>query len=96
MRAAILTIACVAALGLSANSAKAGVFDVVIKFPSWGYVYVDPYYGYYSSIYPPFYPPTVITPTPIVVVPRTYVPVITYPRYYPAVPSYPHVHRHHR
>jgi hypothetical protein len=96
MKAAILSIACVAGLGLSATSAKAGSFDVVVKFPRWGYVYADPYY---PSVYAPYYPPTVITPAPIVVGPRIVVPVGGYPRipaYYPVVPRYPYGHRHHR
>lgn len=96
MRAAILSITCVVGLGLSASSAKAGTFDIVVKFPSWGFTYVSPYPSYYyPPVYAPYYPPPVIAPAPVVVVRPTYIPIggFGYTRY----PVYdPYWHRHHR
>src|SRR5262245_51612810 len=99
MRTAILSIACVVGLGFSAGSAKAGGFDIVVKFPSWGYTYVSPYASYYSypSIYAPYYPPTVIQTAPIIVARPTYVPYYSPVRtYYPPVTTFPSGHHHHR
>jgi hypothetical protein len=96
MRAAFLSIACLVGLGLSAGASKAGTFDIVVKFPSWGYTYVSPYPTYYyPPAYVPYYPPTVIAPAPIIVTRPAYVPVIGigHSRY----PGYdPYWHRHHR
>ncbi len=96
MRATLLSIACLAGLGLSATSAKAGTFDIVVRFPSWGYTYVSPYPAYYPPIYAPLYQPVI--QTPIIVAPRTYFPGVGYPGYYRhhPLPVIPHGHRHHR
>lgn len=97
MRTAILGIACVVGLGLSAGSAKAGGFDIFVKFPSWGYTYVSPYPTYYSypSIYTPYYRTPVIQTAPIIVGRPTYVPYYPPVRTYPIVPAH-YGHQHHR
>lgn len=94
MRTLILGLACVAGLALTSGSAKAGGFDVVVKF---GYPYYSTYYPYsvypsypsiYSPTYVPYYP-SIYTPRPIVVAP-----VIRYPSFYPTFPNHGHHHNH--
>jgi hypothetical protein len=109
MKAAFLSLACVAGLALTADSAKAGGFDVLVKFPSYGPVirtYYPPVYTpYYPSTYTPFYPSTYspyVAPAPVIVVRPAY-PIIGYP-YTPFRPYgsgvgihlHGHGHRHHR
>lgn len=95
MRAAILSIACVVGLGLSAGSAKAGGFDVIVKFGPSYYPYypvVKPVYVTPSIYGPSYYPyyPSIYTPSPIVVAP-----VYRWGTYVPSYPTFPHHHHHH-
>jgi hypothetical protein len=101
MRTAILSIACVVGLALTSGSAKAGGFDVVVKFgPSYGYGYyplVKPLYvtpSIYSPTYYPYYPslytPSLYVPKPVVVTP-----VYPFGGYgFSKYPTFPHHHHH--
>ena len=96
MRTAILSVACVVGLALSSGSAKAGGFDVIVKFgPS--------YYPYYPVVTAyPVYPPPIYTPTYYPYYPPLYVttPIVVAPVYplggygYSKYPAYPHHHSH--
>jgi hypothetical protein len=84
-------------MALTSSSAKAGGFDVVVKFG-------PTYYPYYPLVKPVYVTPTIYTPAYYPYYPSLYVPrpIVVTPVYgysgfgFSKYPTFPHHHHHHK